>query len=199
MCQPESHPQRDTTVAFLAAQPLLGTQPVRRWTGPYAQSATSRYTQALPLTADPPAIQVQGCDVTLTREDTREPLSTHAFVTDFVITDTTLEAVVRDGRTRWKVENENNTVLKTQGYPLEHNVGHGQQPWAARWLSLNRLAFLGHTVLELVDDPYRAIRAALGPRRTFFQDLETLLRYFPFENWDAVWAFLFHGLALDTG
>ena len=37
-------------------------------------------------------------------------------------------------------------------------------------LSMNLLAFLLHTVLDLVDQQYQAIRAALGTRRTFFQD-----------------------------
>ncbi len=27
----------------------------------------------------------------------------------------------------WKVENENNNTLKTKGYHLEHNFGHGQK------------------------------------------------------------------------
>ncbi len=43
------------------------------------------------------------------------------------------------------------------------------------------------------------IRQALGRRKTFFQDLDALLRYFIFENWDDVFTFMFKGLALDTG
>lgn len=199
VCKPESHPHLYTTVAFLAAKQLLGTKQVRRWTGHYAEIATYRYTAALPLTGDPQAMQVNGCEVMLTREDTGERLYPNACVTDFALSDTTVEASVRDGRTRWKVENENNHVIKTKGYHLEHNFGHGQQHLASRLLSLNLLAFLCHTVLDLVDDQYRAIRAALGPRRTFFQDLETLWRYFPFDSWDAVWTFMVHGLELDTG
>ena len=199
VCKPESHPQLYTTVAFLAAKQLVGTKRTRRWTGQYAEIATYRYTEALPLTGDPQAVKVNWCEVIITREDTGERLYTNAFVTDFTISDTTVEAIVRDGRTRWKVENENNNVLKTKGYHLEHNFGHGQQYLASLLLSLNLLAFLCHTVLELVDDQYRAIRAALGPRRTFFQDLETLLRYFPFDSWDNLWTFMFHGLELDTG
>jgi hypothetical protein len=85
-----------------------------------------------------------------------------------------------------------------KGYHLEHNFGHGQQYLASTLLSLNLLAFLFHTVFDLVDDQYRAIRAALRTRRTFFQDLETLLRYFPFADWPALWTFMFHGLELDT-
>jgi hypothetical protein len=53
--------------------------------------------------------------------------------------------------------------------------------------------------LDLVDEQYRAIRQKLGPRRTFFQDLEALLRYFEFSTWDQVFDFMFKGLELDTG
>jgi hypothetical protein len=140
---------------------------------------------------------VNWCEVTVTREDTGEQLYQNAFTTDFEVRDANVQAIVRDGRARWKVENENNNVLKTKGYHLEHNFGHGQQHLASTLLSLNLLAFLCHTVLDLVDDQYRAIRAKLGTRRTFFQDLETLLRYFPFDDWAALWAFMFHGLELD--
>jgi hypothetical protein len=34
-------------------------------------------------------------------------------------------AIVQAGRARWKVENENNNTLKTQGYNLTHNFGTG--------------------------------------------------------------------------
>ena len=198
VCKPESHSHLYTTVDFLAFKHLLGTKVVRHWNGRYAEISTYRYSTDLPLTADPQALQVNWCELTLTREDTGEQLYRNAFITDFNVTDTTIEAIVRDGRARWKVENENNNVLKTKGYHLEHNFGHGQQSLASVLLSLNLLAFLFHTVLDLIDQQYRAIRQALGTRRTFFQDLETLLRYVPFDDWAGVLAFMFHGLELDT-
>jgi hypothetical protein len=136
--------------------------------------------------------------VTVTREDTGELLYHNAWITDFPITDTAVEALVRDGRTRWKVENENHNALKSKGYHLEHNFAHGQQFLASTLLSLNLLAFLCHTVFDRVDDQCRAIRAALRIRRTFFQDPETLLRYVPFDDWPALWAFMYHGLEPDT-
>jgi len=85
-----------------------------------------------------------------------------------LLTDQTVLEVVKAGRTRWKGENENNNVLKTKkGYHLEHNFGHGKQYLATLLLTLNLLAFLFHTVLELADDRYRLLRQALGARRTF--------------------------------
>jgi hypothetical protein len=41
--------------------------------------------------------------------------------------------------------------LKTKGYHLEHNFGHGQEHLAACLLTLNLLAFLFHTVLHLTN------------------------------------------------
>jgi hypothetical protein len=168
-------------------------------TGRYAEISTYRYTNKLPLCGEPDALAVGWCEVTITREDTSEQLYKNAFVTDFEVTETTVEAIARDGRARWKVENENNNVLKTKGYHIEHNFGHGNQYLASLLLSLNLLAFLFHTVLDLVDEQYRAIRHTLGTRRRFFQDLDALLRYFQFESWDAVLSFMLEGLELDTG
>jgi hypothetical protein len=114
--------------------------------GKYAEIATYRFANKLPLTGEADALGVNWCEVTLTREDTGEQLYKNAFATDFEVTDTTVEAIVRDGRARWKVENENNNVLKTKGYHLEHNFGHGDHHLASLLLSLNLLAFLFHTV-----------------------------------------------------
>jgi len=199
VCKPDSHPHLYQTVDFLAANGVLGSKIVRRWVGKYAEISTYCYANKLPLTGEADALVVNWCEVTITREDTGEQLYKNAFATDFEVTDTTVEAIVRDGRARWKVENENNNVLKTKGYHIEHNFGHGSQHLASLLLSLNLLAFLFHTVLDLVDEQYRAIRQALGTRRRFFQDLDALLRYFQFENWDEVLAFMFKGLELDSG
>jgi hypothetical protein len=198
VCKPESHDHLYATVDFLACKHLLGTKVIRRWTGQYAELYTYRYTDHLPLTAEPGALEVNWCELVITREDTGERLYRNAWITDFAMADTTVEAIARDGRTRWKIENENNNVLKTKGYHLEHNFGHGQQCLSTVLLTLNLLAFLLHTVFDLVDAQYRAIRAALGTRRTFFQDLETLLRYVRFDDWAAVWAFMARGLDLNT-
>ena len=147
---------------------------------------------------DQDAMEVNWCELTITREDTGEQLYKNAFCTDFGVLETTVEAIVRDGRARWKVENENNNVLKTKGYHLEHNFGHGKQYLASLLLTLYLLAFLFHTVLDLVDEKYRMIRQALHTRQRFFQDMEMLLRYFLFDSWDKVLSFMFEGLELDT-
>ena len=50
-----------------------------------------------------------------------------SFVTDLPITDKNIKNMIAYGRSRWKRENENNNILKTKGYHLEHNFGHGKE------------------------------------------------------------------------
>jgi hypothetical protein len=199
VCKPDSHPALYEMVDFLSSTGVLASYSKRHWNGRFGEIHTYRYANQLPLRGDQEAIQVNWCELSVMREDTAEPLYKNAFITDFEVAETTVEAIVRAGRARWKVENENNNVLKTKGYHLEHNFGHGSLQLASLLLSLNLLAFLFHSVLDLVDDKYRQIRQALHTRRRFFQDIETLLSYFIFPSWEALFAFMFNGLELDTG
>ena len=57
------------------------------------------------------------------------------------------------------------------------------------------LAFLGHTLLDLLNTPYQLLRQALTARRTFFDDL----RAHPlvgFDTWDQLFHFLIRRLEL---
>jgi hypothetical protein len=44
---------------------------------------------------------------------TEKKLHPNAFVTDFEISTDNVKQIVVDGRARWKIENENNNILKT--------------------------------------------------------------------------------------
>jgi hypothetical protein len=199
VCKPDSHVALYEMVDFLAASGVLSTYQKRYWNGRFGEIYTYRYANQLPVRGDQEAIEVNWCELTITREDSGKQLYKNAFCTDFSVLETTVEAIVRDGRSRWKVENENNNVLKTKGYHLEHNFGHGSQHLSSLLLSLNLLAFLFHTVLDLVDEKYRLIRQALRTRQKFFQHIETLLSYLQFSSWDELFSFMCKGLKLDTG
>ena len=103
-------------------------------------------------------------------------------------------SMVAAGRTRWKVENENNNTLKTRGYHLEHNFGHGKQHLASLLATFNLLAFLLHPLLELLEAKYRRLRQTLVTRKTFFDDLRALTRYICFASWGHLLDFMLHGL-----
>ena len=45
-----------------------------------------------------------------------------------------------------------------------------------------------------MDECYRAVRAILPSRRTFFEHLRALLQYLPFDGWDHLMAFMLDAL-----
>jgi len=81
--------------------------------GKTEETYTYRYLNQVPLRDDDDALLVNWCELTVTRADGKQ-LYKNAFATDHWITDQTVEAIVQSGRTRWKVENENNNTLKTK-------------------------------------------------------------------------------------
>ena len=122
----------------------------------------------------------------------------NTFITNHRLSAENAAQVAQAGRGRWKIENENNNVLKTKGYHLEHNFGHGKQYLATTMLSLNLLAFLFHTVLEWSDASYALLRQVLVRRQTFFEDMRALTRYMVFESWYHLMDFMIQGLKLES-
>ena len=96
------------------------------------------------------------------------------------------------------MEDESNNTLKTKGYNLEHNFGHGKQHLASVLATLNILSLLFHTVLERLDEKYKLLRPHLPTRKTFFDDLRALTRYLYFESWEHLLTFMLEGLELKT-
>jgi hypothetical protein len=122
----------------------------------------------------------------------------NTFITNHRLSAENVAQVAQAGRGRWKIENENNNVLKTKGYHLEHNFGHGKQYLSATMLSLNLLAFLFHTVLEWSDEKYALLRHVLARRQTFFVDIRALTRYLVFGSWPHLMDFMIRGLELES-
>ena len=107
----------------------------------------------------------------------------NSFVTDLAVTMDNVAELAACGRARWKIENESFNTLKTKGYNLEHNFGHGEANLAAVLATMNLLAFAMHTVADLVDAAWKAARAAVGTRKRFFEDLRAITTYLVFPSW----------------
>jgi len=200
VCKPDSHQTLYHWLDFLQAKPDedLPTLTCRQWNGRFAEIWTYRYINQVPLRAGEKALEVNWCELTITRQDDGQQLYHNAFVTNYLLDHDNVVAVVAAGRTRWKTENEGNNVLKNRGYHLEHNFGHGQQHLAATLLTLNLLAFFCHTILHLIDQRYQILRQHLRVRQTFFNDLRTLTRYLYFDSWDHLLNFMITQLELDA-
>ena len=108
----------------------------------------------------------------------------NSFVTDLAVNKDNVAELAACGRARWKIENETFNTLKTKGYNLEHNFGHGKQHLAAFLATMNLIAFARHTVADLADASWREARKAVGTRKRFFEDLRALTTYLVFPSWD---------------
>ena len=198
VCKPDSHPTLYERLAFWQANAGIATREDRRWHGRYAEVSSYRWCNDVLLLDGKEPLRVNWCEITVVHAKTGARLYHNSFITNHRITADNVAAVTQAGRGRWKIENENNNVLKTKGYHIEHNFGHGQQYLAAVMLSLNLLAFLFHTVLEWRDDKYALLRQVLARRQTFFDDIRALTRYMIFDSWEHVLDFMLQGLDLQA-
>jgi len=195
-CKPDSHTHLTKWVGLLEAGHELRTVTMRikdaknRW-----EDHTYRYANDVPLVEGEGALKVNWCELTITGKHRKTPYHS-AWITDWKIDDENVAAIAATGRCRWKIENENNNTLKTKGYHLEHNFGHGKKHLSSLLAAMNMLALLTHTFLSYCDDAYRLIRAKLPTRKTFFDDMRALLRYIPFESWNALMDFMMRGLEI---
>jgi len=196
VCKPESHTSLYEWIAFLEKTHGVENVTQRHWNGKHGEMWHYRFAQQVPLRKGNEAFLVNWLELVVAHEATGEILYQNSFVTNHAITATTVIPLAQVGRTRWKIENENNNTLKTKGYHLEHNFGHGQQDLANVLATLNLLAFLIHTIQELIEPAYLRLRRALGARKTFFNDLRALTRYMLFETWDDLLLFMEEGLEI---
>jgi hypothetical protein len=196
-CKPASHPALYEELQLLEQVPgAIATQVVEKWRGAHRERWIYRWAEQLPLRGDLDTVMVNWCALTIFDVATDKQLYHCAWATDHPVQAQTVPKIVASGRSRWKVENEGFNVLKNQGYHFEHNYGHGQQHLSSVLLTLLLLAFLCHTALGLTCTTYQAVRRELGARRTFFNDLRTLTRYFYFPSWQRLLSFMYHQLDL---
>jgi hypothetical protein len=168
-CLPTSHPLLDEWLASLE-----GFGEVRHLRVDYRHLKTHevyqyRYVNAVPLRDSEPSLLVNWCEMQQIRVNDGAVLYHNSWVTRHPLDDESVALVVAAGRGRWKTENENHNTLKTKGYHLEHNFGHGKHHLSATLLALNVLAFLFHTVLQLVDERYQAMRQNVVHAKAFFK------------------------------
>jgi hypothetical protein len=95
---------------------------------------------------------VHWLEIMVIKAKTGEQLYHNSFLTTHRLRAETVSQGAQAGRGRWKVENDKNNVLKTTGYHIDHNFGHGKRYLGVFLLSLNLLALLFHTVLQWCDE-----------------------------------------------
>lgn len=191
VCLETSHKTLHEWLEFLERSGEVSTVEKKQWDGRKNLIYRYRYASRLPLRDDDSSIEVNWCEITVINEKTQKTIYQNNWITNHKITENNVEEIVKAGRSRWKVENEGNNVLKNHGYNLEHNFGHGENHLCEFLLSLNLLSFLFHTVLDLVNYTYQKIRDLLVTRTSFFNDIRTLLKFLWFKDWSDLFSFIF--------
>lgn len=192
-CKQESHSTIYEWVGELQRMDKVRTLTVSRRVGTKTYTDTYRYAADLPLKNGADALLVNWCELVTTDAKGKSTFR-NAWATSHPVDDGNVAALAAAGRARWKIENENNNTLKTKGYHFEHNFGHGKRHLSNLLATMILMAFLLHTALDLLDVRYRAVRAALPSRRTFFEHVRALLLYLPFDNWDHLMSFMLTSL-----
>jgi hypothetical protein len=177
-CKPSSHP---TITEYLAGVELeehrvVVVQPGKRVTHTY------RWLAGVPLRDTKDAITVNWFSLEIVNAKGKRTYY-NSFVTDLPVTVETVAELAACGRARWKIENETFNVLKTNGYNLEHNFGHGKKTLASVLVVLNLLAFAFHTLSQFSVLAWRQAMAACGPRYRFFEHLRSITAYVVFQDW----------------
>ena len=189
-CLPSSHSSLYEWLDYLEKNGEVQHLTTKHRKGKSIEIYSYRFVNQIPLREQEPSLLVNWCELIVRDSADNSEVYRNAFVTNHAIDINNVAEIVEAGRCRWKTENENHNVLKTKGYNLEHNFGHGQKHLSSTLLSLNLLAFLFHTILHLIDSRYQEIRRKRGTRRGFFQDILSLTKYFIFKSWQHLIEFM---------
>lgn len=151
-----------------------------------------RFINNVPIRDGKDAMDVNWLEIIEKSAKTGKVLYRNTFVTNHTITAKNVHEIAQAGRARWHLENENNNTLKTKGYRFEHNYGHGKKHLGNILSSLAIIAFLYHTVMNLVDKLYLAARQAVGSRKDFFDQLRAFTSILVFASWESLMKFMLH-------
>ena len=179
VCKPSSHPLIEEYIAGVDLETHQHT--VKRGT----KHAVFRYRWIcdVPLRGGKDALLVNWFEIEIVNRNGKVTYH-NSFITDLPVGPDTVAERAACGRARWKIENETFNVLKTKGYNIEHNFGHGKHHLAAILATLNLLAFAIHTVCDIGDELWRAARQKLGSRAQFFNNLAAITTFLIFPSWD---------------
>ncbi|MDR1570257.1 MAG: ISNCY family transposase, partial [Oscillospiraceae bacterium] len=97
------------------------------------------------LRADGENLLVNYINLEIWNKEKGETAYRNSWITNKQVEQSNIRLLVDCARARWKIENENNNVLKNRGYNLEHNFGHGKDHAAEIFCLMNLLGFLLHS------------------------------------------------------
>jgi hypothetical protein len=179
-CKDESHPWIAEQFKWSEPETLTITE----WTGKTHIEYRYKWVNGIENRADGEKLLVNYIDFEVYERETDKIIYKNSWITNKVITKDTVRLLVDCARARWKIENENNNVLKNYGYNLEHNFGHGENRACEIFCIMNVLAFLVHGLMLLCDENFIKARSYFGRRDEFYNALRTIFWLFEFQSWE---------------
>ena len=181
VCKPDSH---KTIAEYLTGVEVPSlVRIIKR--GKQRFTYTWRWMPGVPIRDGKDALEVNWLEITI-RDPSGKVTYRNSFITDLEVNAGNVEELAAAGRARWKIENETFNTLKTKGYNLEHNFGHGKNNLSAVLVTLNLIAFAIHRAAEIADQTWIAAIEAAGARVRFFNNLRALTAYLLFPSWDSL-------------
>jgi hypothetical protein len=112
----------------------------------------------------------------------------NSWITELEVNQQNVATIIKVGRSRWKIENEQFNVHKNGGYELEHNYGHGQKNLSMVLMIMNLIAFVAHQILEMGDRLYQQAREK-DSLREIWNGLRMMMRKILFRSWEQMMRF----------
>jgi hypothetical protein len=110
-----------------------------------------------------------------------------AWVTDIEITEDNAYAIMRAGRSRWRIENETFNTLKNQGYNLGHNYGLGKKNLSAVFATLMMLAFLIDQACQMSCWLFKAALEKRGAKYRLWEEVRSMFRQFSVDSMETIY------------
>ena len=143
-----------------------------------------RYVSGLGLNNSHPDLKVNFLEYWESRGESPQIWS---WITDFELSKSLAEPIMRGGRARWKVENETFNTLKHQEYHLEHSYGHGEKNLATVFGLFTFLAFLLDQLQEWGCSLFQQARRVRRTRISLWETMRALMTWFLVASWEALW------------
>jgi hypothetical protein len=141
-----------------------------------------RYLNDIPLNKSNPDVRVNFLEYMQTDPKGKETL--FSWVMNIRISQDNVFALMRGGRTRWKIENEIFNTLKNLGYNFEHNYGHGKKYLSTILCLLMVLAFLIDQVQGIACSLFKAVKKRAGSYRSIWENMRVFFQYVSIPSWE---------------
>ena len=155
-----------------------------------------RFVNGVPINKSHPDLLVNFLEyIEIDPEGNKKYVNT--WVTDIELSAKNVNKFMRGARAKWKIENETFNTLKTQGYHLEHNYGHGKQHLASNLACLTFTAFLINQIEQLSCKLFQEALKAKKSKKALWHAIRGLFDWFCIDNWTDVFTAIIEGRSVS--